>query len=84
MYINRERFEQAINDINQAIKKFVNFISELANKVIDSLGKITAMFPDTNTGTLKKPVFNRPEHKHIKPNTKPYSAYKRLYRVQVR
>lgn len=84
MYINRERFEQAIKDINQAIKDFANSIIELANKVSDLLKKITAMFPDMNTGTLKKPIFNCSEYKHIKPNTKPYSAYKRLYRVQVR
>jgi hypothetical protein len=84
MYINRERFKQIINDISQAIKDFANSILELANKVIDSLRGIAAMFPNMDTGTLKKPVFNRPEYKHIKPNTKPYSAYKRLYRVQVR
>lgn len=84
MYINRERFEQAINDVNQAIKDIANSILELANNIIDSLGEMIAMFPDMDTGTLKKPVFNCPEYKHIKPNTKPYSAYKRLYRVQVR
>ena len=84
MYINQERFEQAISDINRALKDFAESIQELAEKMINSLWKITAMFPDNGTRTLKKAVFNCPEYNCIKPNTKPYSAYKRLHRVQVR
>lgn len=84
MYTNQEHFEQAISDINQAIKAFTESIQELADKMYESLWKIAAMFPDNGTETLKKAVFNCPEYNHVKPNTKPYSAYKRLYRVQVR
>ena len=84
MYINQERFEQAISDINQAIKAFTESIQELAEKMVNSLWKIAVMLPKSGTETLKKAVFNCPEYNCIKPNTKPYSAYKRLYRVQVR
>lgn len=84
MYINQERFGQAISDINQAIKAFTESIQELADKMYESLWGIVEMFPDNGSGTLKKPIFNCPEYNCIKPNTKPYSAYKRLYRVQVR
>lgn len=84
MYINQERFEQAISDINQALKDFAESVLELAEKMVNSLWKIAAMLPKNGTGTLKKPIFNCPEYNCIKPNTKPYSAYKRLYRVQVR
>lgn len=84
MYINQERFEQAISDINQAIKTFTESIQELADKVYESLREIAAMFPDNGTETLKKGCIKLPEYNCIKPNTKPYSAYKRLYRVQVR
>lgn len=84
MYINQERFEQAISDIKQAIKAFAESIQELADKMYESLWEIEATLPDNGTGTLEKPIFNCPEYSHVKPNTKPYSAYKRLYRVQVR
>lgn len=84
MYINQERFEQAISDINRALKDFAKSVLELVDKMVDSLWKIAAMFPDNSTKMLKKPIFNCPEYNCIKPNTKPYSAYKRLYRVQVR
>lgn len=84
MYINQERFEQAINDINQALKDFAESVLELAKEMVNSLWKIAAMLPKNSTETLKKPIFNCPEYNCIKPNTKPYSAYKRLYRVQVR
>lgn len=84
MYINQERFEQVISDINQAIKAFTESIQEFANKMYESLWEIVAMFPNSGTETLRKAVFNCPEYNCIKPNTKPYSAYKRLYRVQIR
>ena len=84
MYINQEHFEQAISDINQAIKAFTESIQELADKMYESLWEIAAMFPDNGTEVLKKLTFNCPEYNHVKPNTKPYSAFRRLYRVQVR
>lgn len=84
MYINQERFEQAINDINRALKDFAESVLELAEKMVNSFRKIAAMLPKNGAGTLKKAVFNCPEYNCIKPNTKPYSTYKRLYRVQVR
>lgn len=55
----------------------------------ESLEKIARLFPyineaENHAGMQHSTVHKYKEYNYTKPNTKPYSAFKRLYRVQER
>lgn len=87
-----EEYYENIHKVLEAVKEAANGIyemfSEFIQAVSESIGGI-----DWNTflkeaadsfKSHRKPIHNYQEYNCTKPNTKPYSAYKRLYRVQVR
>lgn len=67
-----------------ALSKMREGVVNLFKKLREALFYTAKDTPEVNIKPLKKAFYNRPEYSCVKPNTKPYSAYKRLYRVQVR
>lgn len=79
-----EIIERAIDEIN----KFLDAIAKLVDKAAEFFGKIAEQFPEISSDEQFKSTIS-PKYKHynqqcIKPNTKPYSAHMRIYRVQVK
>ena len=79
-----EIIERAIDGINQ----FLDALEKLGDKVAELFGKIAEMLPEISSDEQIKSTIT-PKYKHynqqiIKPNTKPYSAHMRIYRVQVK
>lgn len=78
-----EIIERAICGIN----KFLDAIAKLVDKAAEFFfGKITEMLPEISPDEQFKSTIS-PKYRHynqqcIKPNTKPYSAHMRIYRVQ--
>ena len=70
-----------LENLSECIQATCNAISELINSIDWSEFIKVAI---ENAKSRRKPIRNYPEHNCIKPNTKPYSAFKRLYRVQMR
>lgn len=81
----KEIIERAIDGIN----KFLDAIAKLVDKVAELFfGKIAELLPEISSDEQIKSAI-KPKYKHynqqcIKPNTKPYSAHMRIYRVQVK
>ena len=79
-----EIIERAVDGIN----KFLDAIAKLVDKVAEFFGKIAKLLPEISSDEQIKSTIS-PKYKHynqqcIKPNTKPYSAHMRIYRVQVK
>lgn len=71
-------------DLADAFKEMREGMVNLIKKLHEALFYTAKDTPKVNVKPLKKAFYNHSEYNCIKPNTKPYSAYKRLYRVQVR
>ena len=79
-----EIIERAIDGIN----KFLDAIAKLVDKAAEFFGKIAELLPEISSDEQFKstisPKYRHYNQQHIKPNTKPYSAHMRIYRVQVK
>lgn len=79
-----EIIERAVDGIN----KFLDAIAKLVDKTVEFFEKITELLPEINSDeqfkSTKAPKYSHYKQQCIKPNTKPYSAHMRIYRVQVR
>jgi hypothetical protein len=72
---------QAVDDFNKAWQKLKDAIDDsLLSAFINLFAN--SYYASEPSETPHKPVFNCPKYIYIKPNTKPYSAFRRLYRVQ--
>lgn len=73
---------ETAKQLAQAVDDFITALQKLADTIGDSLQGVFNLF--ANSHCASEP----PEMPHkliyIKPNTKPYSAFRRLYRVQGR
>lgn len=79
-----EIIERAIDGIN----KFLDAIAKLVDKAAEFFGKIAELLPEISSDEQFKSTIS-PKYRHynqqcIKPDTKPYSAHMRIYRVQVK
>lgn len=81
--------EETAKQLLQAVDDFITALQRLADTIGDSIQGAFSFFANSYCASEpsempQKPVFNCPKYIYIKPNTKPYSAFRRLYRVQGR
>lgn len=79
--------EETAKQFLQAVDDFITALQRLADTTGDSLQGAFNLFVNSASEPSEmphKPVFDCPKYIYIKPNTKPYSAFRRLYRVQGR
>lgn len=74
-----ERIDSAIEKIREIMEEVSDKIAKVLNQIVDiiNIDEISLKIPH-------KLTHNYAEYNYTKPNAKPYSAFKRLYRVQAR
>ena len=80
-----EAVKEAANGIYEMLSECIQAVCEAVSELIDGIDWNTFLKEAVDSLKLhRKPTHNYQEYNYTKPNTKPYSTYKRLYRVQVR